>query len=208
MTEDDARDWIGTRYPHTLPALERLLHLLRDEAGKQNLVASSTLATPWNRHIVDSAQLVPLSAEPDGTWLDIGTGAGFPGLVIAIVTGAPVLCVEPRARRVAWLAHLVDELALSTVTIAHSTLAHVTPAPVATITARAVAALPKLLDIALPFATPTTRWLLPKGASARDEVDDAARQWQGVFHVEQSLTDPAAGIVVATDVRRWAPHRT
>ncbi len=202
MTEDDALAWITKLYPQAVPTLAQLLDLLREEATRQNLVAASTLATPWSRHIVDSAQLVPLARDPAGAWLDIGSGAGFPGLVVAIVTGAPVLCVEPRARRAEWLRHAADTLGLTTVTVAGTSLAHVTPTPVATITARAVAALPRLFDMGLPFATLTTRWLLPKGASANAEVDDARREWQGVFHVEHSVTDADAGIVVAERVRR------
>ncbi len=201
-TEDDARAWIAARYPDAIPALGTLLDLLREEATRQNLVAASTLPHLWSRHALDSAQLVPLAADPAAAWLDIGTGAGFPGLVVAVLTGAPVLCVEPRARRVEWLRRAVAELGLANVDVENITLARVASRPVATITARAVAPLPDLFAMGARFATPDTRWLLPKGASAQDEVDDAARGWQGVFHVKQSLTDPAAGIVVAERVGR------
>lgn len=202
VTEGEARAWIEQHFPSALPTLTHLLDLLNDEAGRQNLVSASTLPHAWSRHIVDSAQLVPLAAKPDEPWLDIGTGAGFPGLVIAALTKAPVLCVESRARRVEWLRHAADTLGLANVTIAHAALARVESRTVATITARAVAPLPDLFAMAERFAAPDTLWLLPKGASAHEEVDDAARQWQGVFHVKQSVTDLSAGIVVASHVRR------
>ena len=197
MTEEEAREWIAQRYPQAIPALEQFLTLLREEAARQNLVSASTLPHIWARHVVDSAQLVALATDPAGPWLDIGSGAGFPGLVLAILTGAPVLCVEPRARRVEWLRRAAAELALPHVTVEHVSLAHVATQPVATITARAVAPLPKLFAMAARFATPDTCWLFPKGSSARRELDEAKVDWHGVFHVEHSLTDPAAGIVVA-----------
>ena len=207
MTEDEARAWVAERASHAVPVLDRLLDRLREEATRQNLVSAATLPQLWSRHVADSAQLVPLSASPGERWLDIGTGAGFPGLVIAAVTGAPVVCVEPRARRAEWLARVADELGLDGVDVRHSSLANTAPFQAATIVARAVAPLPRLFAMGLPFSDDATRWLLPKGASAQDEVDDAAREWQGVFHVKQSLTDPAAGIVVATDVRRRGARR-
>ena len=207
MTEADARAWIAERFPDAIPRLDRFLDLLTDEAIRQNLVAASTLPQLWTRHVLDSAQLIPLAAAPSDPWLDIGTGAGFPGLVIAILTGAPVTCVEPRARRVEWLTRAACELALDTVTVEGTALASVATSPFATITARAVAPLPKLLAMSERFAMPATRWLLPKGASAHDEVDAGSREWQGVFHVEPSLTDAAAGIVVAHGLRRKGPGR-
>ena len=207
MTEADARSWVAERFPDAIPRLERFVHLLTAEATRQNLVAASTLPHLWTRHVLDSAQLVPLSAAPGEPWLDIGTGAGFPGLVVAILAGAPVTCVEPRARRVEWLMRAAHELALDNVTIEGTALASVATRPFATITARAVAPLPKLLAMGERFATSDTRWLLPKGASAHDEVDAGSREWQGVFHVEPSLTDAAAGIVVAHGVRRKGPGR-
>ena len=197
MSEEEARAWIVQRHPQAIPALDRLLTLLRHEATRQNLVSASTLPHLWSRHVVDSAQLIPLAADPDGAWLDIGTGAGFPGLVLAILTGAPVTCVEPRARRVEWLTRAAAELGLVTVTVEHASLAQVATRPFATITARAVAPLPKLFAIGARFASPGTRWIFPKGASAADELDAARADWQGVFHVEHSVTDTHAGIVVA-----------
>ena len=197
MTEEATRGWMEQRYPQAIPALDHLLALLRDEATRQNLVSASTLPQLWSRHVVDSAQLVTLAADPAGAWLDIGSGAGFPGLVLAILTHAPVTCVEPRARRVEWLTRAAAELGLPSVTVEHASLTHVPTRPFATVTARAVAPLPKLFAMSARFAGPDTRWLFPKGASAAAELDAARAEWQGVFHVKHSVTDTRAGIVVA-----------
>ena len=114
MTEDEGRAWLIDRLDvsrETLARLEAYTALVREGQQTQNLVSASTLPIFWSRHIVDSAQLVLLSG--DGTWLDIGSGAGIPGVVTAILTGAPTILVEPRARRAAFLQETVETLGLN-----------------------------------------------------------------------------------------------
>ena len=95
MTEDEARHWLRERFGEAGEArMDILAGLVAGEAVSQNLIAPSTLATMWSRHIVDSAQLIGLAADTEGDWLDIGTGAGFPGLVIAALTDRAVTLVE------------------------------------------------------------------------------------------------------------------
>jgi 16S rRNA (guanine527-N7)-methyltransferase len=83
----------------TLDRLERYADLLRSESAKQNLVSASTLDRLWDRHILDSAQLVKFAPRPDLSWVDIGSGAGLPGIVIAALVTGPVTLVEPRRLR-------------------------------------------------------------------------------------------------------------
>ena len=91
MTEDEARAWIQERWDVSRETgLARFVDLLREEAGRQNLIAPSTLDHIWARHIVDSAQLIPAARAASGSWLDIGSGAGLPGLVLAILRDEPV----------------------------------------------------------------------------------------------------------------------
>jgi 16S rRNA (guanine527-N7)-methyltransferase len=206
MTEDEARLWIRERFGvprETL--LDRYEALLREEAVHQNLIAASTLETLWARHLVDSAQLVLLAQEnPFGLWVDIGTGAGLPGVVVAALTERPVVLVEPRARRVAFLNQVVEALELGDrVTVAQSRIeGYVPPAPADVISARAVAALPALLKSAQHCAVSRTLWILPKGRTAQSEVEDARKAWQGSFHVEQSITQSDSLIVLARKVVR------
>lgn len=200
MTEDEAKDWIRERYGVSRETrLAAFVDLLRDEAGKQNLIAPSTLDQIWSRHIVDSAQL--LARAPDsGDWLDIGSGAGLPGVVVALLRDSPVELVEPRRLRTDFLSRVAVELGLSDVVV-HTDKIERTQGPVAVISARAVAPLVDIFRIAAHRSTSSTVWVLPKGRNAQSEVAEARRKWHGSFHVEPSITAPDSLIVVAREVR-------
>jgi 16S rRNA (guanine527-N7)-methyltransferase len=200
MIEDEARKWVRDRYG--VPRETRLaafVDLLREEAGKQNLIAPSTLDQVWARHIVDSAQLLA-HAPDDGVWLDIGSGAGLPGLVVALLRDAPVELVEPRKLRTDFLSRVVAELNLTGVTV-HTDKIERTKGHATVISARAVAQLSDLFRIARHRSTSSTVWVLPKGRNAQSEVEEARRNWHGSFHVERSITAPDSLIVVAKGVR-------
>ncbi|MGN6375454.1 MAG: 16S rRNA (guanine(527)-N(7))-methyltransferase RsmG [Sphingomonas sp.] len=200
MTEEEARAWIAERFDVSRGTLlARLVALVRAEADRQNLIAPSTIEAMWSRHIVDSAQLLVLAGERPGAWLDIGTGAGFPGLVIACLRDGPITFCEPRRKRAEFLQHAAAELGLNAVTVVAAKVQACT-GRYHTISARAVAALPELLDAARHVSSPETIWLLPKGRSAREEVAQARKTWHGSFHVEQSITQPDSLIVVAKGV--------
>lgn len=197
--EAAARAWLR-RLPEcdeaAMARLERLVAMLAEENARQNLVSAASLGEVWRRHIADSAQL--LHHVPRGTspWLDLGTGAGFPGLVIAALRPeCEVLLVESRKRRIEWLEAAAEALGLTGVTVCGSRLEDVPTRPVAVISARAFAPLDRLLALSARFSTSDTIWLLPKGRSAQQELD-MLRGWTHLFHVEQSLTDPDAGVIV------------
>lgn len=179
--------------------LERLVMLLADENQRQNLVAASSLAQVWLRHIADSAQLlaVPRETVPRGDWLDLGTGAGFPGLAIAILQpDRAVTLIDSRRLRTAWLARAAADLGLGNVTVVQARVEDYAPAHTpAVISARAFAPLARLLSLSARFSTPQTLWLLPKGAKARQELAELSQDWQHTFHVEQSRTDADAGVI-------------
>jgi 16S rRNA (guanine527-N7)-methyltransferase len=200
MTEAEARDWIVER--HGAPAADRIgafLDLVRAENTQQNLVAPSTVPHLWMRHALDSAQL--LAWDREGLWLDVGTGGGFPGVVVSILRDTPVLLVEPRRKRAAFLQHCIDLLGLSHVRVS-ATKVDGLAEPAAVISARAVAPIENLLQIAKGCATKTTRWLLPRGRSAAEDLASLHRNWRGMFHVEHSLTDPESSILVLDGVSR------
>jgi 16S rRNA (guanine527-N7)-methyltransferase len=179
--------------------LEALVALLEEENARQNLVAAASLGEVWRRHVADSAQL--LAHVPRGTsspWLDLGTGAGFPGLVIATLRPeCAVLMVESRARRIDWLERARLALGLDRAQVLAARLEQVPSREVCVISARAFAPLPRLLDLSARFSTNATLWLLPKGRSAQQELHQL-EGWRHMFHVEQSLTDPEAGVIVGT----------
>jgi 16S rRNA (guanine527-N7)-methyltransferase len=165
------------------------------------LISASTLDHIWSRHIVDSAQLLLFTdtSAPPSNWLDLGSGAGFPGLVIALLTNHHVTLVESRARRIDYLQRAVEMLDLThRVKVAGVTLERLETAPFSVISARAFAPLPKLFDLAARFAANNTLWLLPKGRNAKAEWEGAQALWDGNFQVMDSVTDQEAGILVGT----------
>ena len=184
--------------------LDLYLGLLRAESERQNLVSRTTLADAWQRHILDSLQLDDLAGP--GSWADIGSGAGLPGLVIAIAGDRAMALIEPRKRRAEFLLYAVEALGLADrVQVLPQRAESARIAPPAIVSARAVGALDQIFTMAAHFSDRATLWILPKGRSAADEVAVARRTWQGDFHLVASLTEPDSAIVVARDVRRRGP---
>lgn len=205
MTEEEARATIAAMpgvSRETLARLDAFARAVVAENANQNLISAGTVPHIWHRHLLDSAQLVALAdgADPMLPWLDLGSGPGFPGLVVAIITGRDTILVEARRRRAEFLADQVRALGLSKVEVVKRQLESVPTRPVSVISARAFAPLPKLLQLAHRFAHEKTRWLLPKGRGAREELETIRGSWQGVFHVKPSRTDPDAAILVASGV--------
>ncbi|WP_349513545.1 16S rRNA (guanine(527)-N(7))-methyltransferase RsmG [Erythrobacter sp. NFXS35] len=183
--------------------LEAFAALVLDENQRQNLIAKPTEPHIWRRHIADSAQLIAnvsretLGPNAAGPWLDLGSGPGFPGLVIAsLCPNMPVVLVESRARRVEFLEKCIAALELRKCRVEGQRLERVTPFAARAISARAFAPLPKLLSLSAPFSTATTAYVLPKGRSAAQELEALKPSIRAMFHVKHSLTDPDAGIIV------------
>ncbi len=195
MTEDEARDW--TRSRTTVEQFERLeafVGRVIEENSRQNLISPASIPAIWTRHVVDSLQLRDLGGA-GGRWLDIGTGGGFPGMVLAIAGCRPMLLVEPRRKRAEFLQDGVAWLGLSDVSVAASKVEQIEwVADV--ITARAVASVEKLLLAAAHCATTKTRWLLPRGTVDAATLPSLSARHQLVFHVEQSLTHSDSAILI------------
>lgn len=198
-TEAGARHWLAERHGTAMARLEALVAALVEENERQNLVSRPSLDAVWQRHILDSAQLLHVSREtpPAGAWLDLGSGAGFPGLVIAALEPErPVTLVDSRRLRTEWLTRAAGLMELTNVDVVLSRVEDLADRQWQVISARAFAPLDRLLAVASRFSTSETLWLLPKGAKAQHELDTLDAEWNRVFHVEQSLTDPSAGIIV------------
>lgn len=207
-TEEQARAFV-VRLAEELgspEAMERLDHyaaLLLEENQHQNLISRASEMHLWQRHIADSAQLlhfVPretLGGGAQGPWLDLGSGPGLPGLVIAMICPRmPVTMVESRGRRVDFLARCIAELNLPKARVIGDKLERITPFAARAISARAFAPLETLLSLSAPFSTAATRYVLPKGRSAAHELASLKPMIRRMFHVEQSLTDKDAGIIL------------
>lgn len=191
-------DPLGDVSRETIERLKQFQQLLTAGNARQNLVGRSTIGSLWERHILDSAQLARLGGQ-DGAWADIGSGAGLPGIVVACLTDSPVTLVEPRRLRADFLAHAVAELGLTNVQIQCSKAERVT-GTFDLITARAVASLDRLLAMTAHLSHPGTRWVLPKGKSAKSELAEARLNWQCEAREIASLTDPEATILILTNL--------
>lgn len=204
MDESAARAWVEREFDvprETMARLDAFATMLRDENERQNLVSKASLGQLWRRHIADSAQLLRFAARPMANWLDLGTGAGFPGLVVAALHAGPVTLVEERRLRADFLRRAAETLRVSA-EIVHARVERLPPRPFDVISARAFAPLGRLLDFGTGFSTAKTLWLLPKGRNAESELAALDPKWQGDFRLEPSVTDPEARIIVATGVYR------
>jgi 16S rRNA (guanine527-N7)-methyltransferase len=208
MDESRARAWVERQFDvsrETMAKLDAFGELLRDENERQNLVSRGTLDQLWLRHIADSAQLLSF-APATASWVDLGTGAGFPGLIVAALHDGPVTLVEERRLRVDFLRRAADLMDLR-IEILHSRAERVPPRFFDVISARAFAPLEKLLSLGTAFSTQKSLWLLPKGRNAEAELAALDPSWQGAFRLEPSVTDPEAQIIVAEGVRRRPDRR-
>ena len=172
--------------------------LVLAENEHQNLISQASAAEFDERHLEDGIQLSELGKK--GSWCDVGSGAGLPGIIIAIMTKAPMTLIEPRKLRADFLRRAVAELGIHAEVV--ELKAERVPAHFDNITARAVAELSKLLAITEHLAQRGTRWILPKGRSAKKELEAAQQSWQGSFTLIPSLTSDEAMILVAEGVRR------
>jgi 16S rRNA (guanine527-N7)-methyltransferase len=191
----------------TIHRLDRFAELLAHWQKRTNLVAPSTLPTLWSRHFADSAQLTTLARDVR-LWLDLGSGAGFPGLVIAILeAGTPdfrMHLVESNRKKCAFLAEVaratrapVDIHAMRIEELAQSANR---PTP-DVVSARALAPLPRLFELAAPFFAPDTRGLFLKGREAEAEVEEAKAEWDFTARLTPSLTAANSHIVEVTGLR-------
>jgi len=185
--------------------LDRLELLLKAENCEQNLIAKASEDAVWLRHFADSAQLLSHVPRETSPWLDLGTGAGFPGLVIAALRPTTrVILVESRRRRAEWLLRVTQALQLDQCRVEGTRLENVQSLRAGVISARAFAPLPKLLRLSARFSTRDTVWLLPKGRSAGQERESLPVEVAQMFHVEPSVTDAEAGVLVGTGQPRIA----
>ena len=197
-SEDAARRFCSDRTDSAgVARLERFAALLGEENEQQNLVSAASLATAWQRHFADSLQLLDHVPRETAPWLDLGSGAGIPGLVLSCARpDIAIVLVESRKRRVDWLIRAAAALGLTNCRVQGARLENVESFPAGAITARAFAPLGKLLNLSARFSTQDTIWLLPKGRSAAQELSGQPDGVQALFHVKQSQTDPEGGILI------------
>lgn len=160
-----------------------------------NLVANGSLRDLWNRHFLDSAQLLPLiPSEGAGELIDFGSGAGFPGLVLAIMGTDHVHLIERDGRKCTFLREVAHKTS-APVTIHNMDIANVKPWPVKAVTARAFAPLSSLLPLAAPYIERGALGLFLKGKTLDDELTQSSKEWRIVADRVPSASDPAGCIL-------------
>ncbi len=184
----------------TLAKLDAYLALLSQWQKAINLVGKSTLEDPWRRHIVDSAQLARHLPAGPLRIADLGSGAGLPGLVLAMMEVAEVHLVEADRRKAQFLREAARRLDLGNVRV-HAVRIEALDLAVDVVTARALAPLVELLPLALPLLAPRGRLLLLKGRNADAELTAAADSWTMRVAVEPSLADPLGRVLILDEVR-------
>lgn len=192
---------------HALLRLDRFVELLQQWQQRMNLIAPSTIPEIWTRHIADSLQLLTLM--PDArTWVDLGSGAGFPGIVLAcafaVETGARVHMVERNTKKAAFLREAGRVLDIPA-TI-HGTrvedFVQSFSARVDVVTARALAPLAKLLELTAPLLKTGAKGLFPKGQDVEGELTEAAKYWSIDSRLVPSKTSPQGKIIIVERATR------
>jgi 16S rRNA (guanine527-N7)-methyltransferase len=192
-------EWIVSR--ETIHRLTLFASLVEKWSRHINLVSKGDISTLWPRHIDDSLQIAPLVCSDDAPGIDLGSGAGFPGLVLAIATGRPFHLIEADQRKCAFLREAAR--AVSAPVFVHATRiesSDLTSAKL--ITARGLAPLVQLLELASPMLDPEGVCIFLKGRSVEGELTQAMRQWHMKVRLWRSRTDPEARILHVSEIKR------
>lgn len=185
----------------TLDRLSAYVELLQTWNKKINLIGKSTADEIWWRHVLDSAQIYPFLPNPAPTLVDMGSGAGFPGLVLAIMGIGDAHLIEGDQRKAAFLREAARVANVKVAVHATRTDA-VKGLKAGIITARALAPLAELLTLAEPFASLNSVYFFPKGQNVEAELTVCRKVWTMTVESLPSRTDPAASILRLSEVRR------
>ncbi|HTQ33087.1 MAG TPA: 16S rRNA (guanine(527)-N(7))-methyltransferase RsmG [Stellaceae bacterium] len=185
----------------TMERLEAYAALLLGWSARINLVGRTTLSDVWRRHFLDSAQLLPLLPPLAQSLVDLGSGAGFPGLVLAIVGVPGVELIEADSRKAAFLREAA-RITATDVTVRGCRIEAVAPHAVDVVTARGCAPIDRLLALGERFIGPNTVCVFPKGAHVDEELTEANKAWTMSVERHDSRTDPAGCVLLLHQVIR------
>lgn len=200
MNTKDAKAWIAARVSReTMERLSLFHALLLQWQRTINLVAPSTLDHAWERHFVDSAQLLDLAPKQATRWLDLGSGGGFPGVVVAAIAmeerpNFSMTLVESDIRKCGFMREAARKMEVP-VKILTRRIADIPPQTVDVISARALTNLKDLIDHTVPHMAQDTCLLFPKGSSYKAELESVSSDWQMKADVIDSVTDPDAVVL-------------
>lgn len=191
----------------TTERLEIYCSLLQQWNPRINLVAPSTLADLQNRHIADALQLTDLAQAAEGSWVDLGSGGGLPGMVMAIAkadTKVAFTLVESDQRKAAFLRTVIRQAGLPRVTVLAQRIEAVPPLNAAYVSARALAPLPQLMAYLDLHLAPSGTAFLMKGRQWKTEIEEANRDWSFDYVAHPSRTQDGAAILEVSGVKHGA----
>jgi 16S rRNA (guanine527-N7)-methyltransferase len=199
----DPNSHLGEVSRETLQKLEEFQELVRKWSPRINLVSQTDLKDMWQRHILDSAQLVALTSTPE-RWIDVGSGAGFPGIVVAILlrqqVSTPVTLVESDRRKSAFLMTVSRALDLDLKVVCQR-VENLQASDATTMSARALAPLERLVGYANSHLSSDGTALFPKGRKWKNELQEAKEKWSFDCDVVQSATDSTAAILRLRNIK-------
>jgi len=184
--------------------IEAFVALLLTWQARINLISQASIPDIWERHVIDGLQLLPLLPKEMTAFADLGSGSGFPGLPLAIASGATVHLYESNSKKSAFLREALRQTATPGV-VHNLRLEDISKEPlpmVQAVTARALAPLPLLLDWASPFLERRVPGFFHKGHEAESELTQASKYWRIQFRSHKSLTDSRAVILEVEEVAR------
>jgi len=196
-----SRETRGSVSRETLERLEAYQRLLLTWNGKINLISKADEADVWPRHVEDCLQLARYVPTNTPTILDIGSGAGFPGLILAIATNIPTTLVESDARKCAFLQEAA-RITAAPATILCSRIESASLPQFPVITARALASVRKLLTLTTPHLAPGGTLIFPKGATVDTEIAEAETEWTMTIHRHPSQTHTLGTVLAITEPAR------
>ncbi|HBS34575.1 MAG TPA: 16S rRNA (guanine(527)-N(7))-methyltransferase RsmG [Parvularcula sp.] len=194
----------------TMRRLEAYDACLLDWSVRHNLIARSTLEERWDRHFRDSAQLFALVPAQAKSLIDLGSGAGFPGLVLAAMgeaRGLEVTLVESIAKKAAFLTAAIEAMGIANARVLPARIESLKVARPDVITARALANLPSLCGYAHEIGGKTALCIFPKGQDVASELTEAAKYWHMDIEQRPSLTNPLSAILLIKSLRPKRPAR-
>lgn len=186
--------------------LDRYAELLMEWNQKFNLVSESTLPHIWRRHFLDSAQILKLIPEGAETIVDMGSGAGFPALVLSIFGAAPIILIESTGKKANFLRTVIEELKLNA-SVRQERAEDLRDLHADVVTARAVGALGILLNMANNLINKHSLCIFMKGQNVDVELTEAAKYWKFEFDKIQSISDPSGSVLILKDIKNAAPRK-
>ena len=189
----------------TVNKLERYVELLREWNERINLVADSSLLHVWSRHILDSAQLMKFIPDTARSVFDLGSGAGFPGLVLAILGAPGVHLIESVGKKANFLRLVAGELGLNA-RVHQERIEEIRDLRADVITARALKPLSELLSLTKPLMHKGSICLFPKGQHVDAELTEAQKYWTFACEKHSSFSDRTGTVLKITDLKELHPH--